>query len=117
MVYPLDQKTFTQKIHNLGQNRPWKFKSKKPCVIEFKAEWCGPCKPLSASIDELSENYANQLNFYRVDAEKETILSSAFDIKNIPTLVFCSPNKLPKIVTGSIDKAEISRIIKEYLNI
>ena len=112
MTKQLNLETFKKQVFNYEKNEKWLFEGEKPCIIDFYADWCGPCKMVSPILDEISNENEN-VDIYKVDTEKERELSEMFGIKSIPTLLFVPLSGDPQIVNGALPKKEIEKIIKE----
>jgi thioredoxin 1 len=78
----------------------WKYAGKKPCLVDFYADWCGPCKVTSPILDELSKEYAGKINIYKVNIDQERELASLFNVQSIPTFLFCPMEGNPTISSG-----------------
>ena len=89
MTELLTKETFLKKVFNFEENKEWKFEGDKPCIIDFYADWCGPCKMVAPILEELSEEYKGKIDIYKVDTEVEQELSAAFGIRSIPSMLFC----------------------------
>jgi len=117
MVEHLTKQTFLEKVFNYEVNKEWKFEGSLPAVIDFWAEWCGPCRILGPVIDELSKEYEGKVNFYKIDTETETELASAFGIRSIPSLLFIPVDGQPKMASGAYPKEYLKNIIQQELNV
>lgn len=93
----------------------WKYLGDKPAIIDFYANWCGPCKNLSPILEELSDEYNGQIYIYKIDVDIEEELSEAFNIRTIPTLFFVPMQGKPQIVNGYIPKQTLIKSINEIL--
>lgn len=111
----LDAQGFKDRIFNYETEQEWKFKGDKAAVIDFYADWCGPCKAVAPVLEELSEQYKNDLVIYKVDTDKEAELSSLFGIQSIPTLLFIPVNGNPMVQKGALPKNILQRVIEERL--
>ena len=111
----LDTQGFKDKIFNYETEQEWKFKGDKAAVIDFYADWCGPCKSIAPVLEELSNDYKDQLVIYKIDTDKETELSSLFGIQSIPTLLFIPLNGNPMVQKGALPKNVLQQIIEERL--
>ena len=111
----LTEETFKEKIFDFEHNKEWKYNDTLPCVIDFYAEWCGPCKALSPTLEELSKEYEGKVNFYKVDTEEEMNLSMLFKVRSIPTLVFVPVTGDPKVSVGAPPKKQLIERLKDIL--
>jgi thioredoxin len=111
----LTKETFLQKVFNYEQNQDWKYERKLPCLIDFYADWCGPCKMIAPILEELSEEYKGKIEIYKIDTEKELELSSAFGIRSIPSLLFCPLEGEPQMAQGALPKDALKNAIDEVL--
>jgi len=117
MTELLTKETFLEKVFNFEKNKEWKFEGDVPCIIDFYADWCGPCKMVAPILEQLSEEYGDKLNIYKVDTEVERELSAAFAIRSIPSMLFCPKDEAPQMAQGALPKQELERIIKEVLGV
>jgi len=111
----LSAQDFKDRIFNYETEEEWKFKGEKPALIDFYADWCGPCKSIAPVLEELSEQYKDQLMIYKIDTDKEMELSSLFGIQSIPTLLFIPVKGSPMIQKGALPKNILQQIIEERL--
>ena len=117
MTENLTKETFLQKVFNFEENKEWKFEGNKPALIDFYADWCGPCKMLSPILEQLSEEYGDKIDIYKIDTEAEQELSAAFGIRSIPSMLFCPLGEEPQMANGALPKADLERIIAEVLKV
>ena len=110
----IDTKAFNEKVAELA-NPEWKYLGDKPAIIDFYADWCGPCKAVAPVLDELAKEYAGQLYIYKVNVDNDGELAQAFNISAIPTLIFIPMNGEPQITVGAPGKEEIKNKIAELL--
>ncbi|MGQ9806586.1 MAG: thioredoxin [Chlorobiales bacterium] len=115
MTTALTLETFKTKVFNFELNKEWKFEGDKPCLIDFWAEWCGPCRMVAPILEELSEEYKDQINIYKVDTEAEPELAAMFGIRSIPSLLFVPMNGKPQMATGALPKKILKEIIDKEL--
>jgi thioredoxin 1 len=106
---------FKDKIFDYSQDQEWSFKGSLPAIIDFYADWCGPCKMVAPILEELSDEYNNDLVIYKVDTEKEMELSSVFGIQSIPTFLFIPVNGNPMIQKGAFPKNIFKEVIEDRL--
>ncbi len=117
MTENLTKETFLEKVFNFEKNKEWKFEGDVPCIIDFYADWCGPCKMVAPILEQLSEEYGDKLNIYKVDTEAQRELSAAFAIRSIPSMLFCPKDGEPQMAQGALPKHELERIIKDVLGV
>jgi thioredoxin len=111
----LTKETFLEKVFNYEQNQNWKFEGKLPCLIDFYADWCGPCKMVAPVLEELSKEYDGRINIYKIDTEDQQELAGAFGIRSIPSLLFCPMDEQPQMAQGALPKATLKQVIEEVL--
>jgi thioredoxin len=111
----LTNKTFKQKIFNYEVNKDWKYEGELPAIIDFYADWCGPCKLVAPVLEELSNEYEDKINIYKIDTEQEQELSAAFGIRSIPSLLFIPKDGQPQMAMGALPKDSFVKIINEVL--
>ncbi|MFH0865321.1 MAG: thioredoxin [Bacteroidota bacterium] len=112
---PLTKETFKQKIFNFEKNKDWKFANGKPCIIDFYADWCGPCKMVAPVMEELSEEFKGKIDIYKVDTETEQELAGIFGIRSIPSILFCPTEGEPQMMMGAMPKQTFVQAINEVL--
>ena len=117
MTENLTKDSFLKKIFNFEENKEWKFEGDKPALIDFYADWCGPCKMLAPILEQLSEKYDGKINIYKIDTEAEQELAAAFAIRSIPSLLFIPKDEAPQMANGVLPKQELEKIIKEVLKV
>ncbi len=106
---------FKQKVFNYEINKDWKFEGNKPVIIDFYADWCGPCKMVAPVLEELSKEYDGKVQIYKVDTDKEQELASVFGIRSIPSILFIPIDGKPQMTTGAMQKAGFIKAINEIL--
>ena len=117
MTELLNKESFMKKVFNYEQNKDWKFEGDKPCIVDFYADWCGPCKALAPLLEELQKEYGGKINIYKVDTEAEQELAGAFGIRSIPSLLFCPIGEKPQMAQGALPKQQFEELIKDILKV
>ena len=117
MTEHLTKETFLTKVFNYEVNKEWKFEGEKPCIIDFYADWCGPCKMVAPILEELAKEYEGKLDIYKVDTEKETELASVFGIRSIPSLLFVPTNGQPQMAMGALPRETFEQAFKDVLGV
>ena len=112
----LTKAEFQKRVFNYEKNpTEWKYLGDKPCLIDFYATWCGPCKMIAPILEELATEYNGQIYIYKIDTEKEPELAAAFGIRSIPTLLFCPMGENPQIAQGALPKETLKEAIETVL--
>jgi thioredoxin len=117
MVEFLTKETFKEKVFNFESNKEWKFEGDKPCLIDFYADWCQPCKMVAPILDELSDEYDGKMNIYKINTEEQQELAGMFGIQSIPSLLFVPTNGQPQMAQGALPKDTFERAIKDVLKV
>ena len=117
MTEHLTVDTFKEKVFNFDENKEWKFEGEKPCLIDFYADWCGPCKVVAPVLEELSEEYDGKLDIYKVNTEEQKELSAVFGIQSIPSLLFVPKDWQPQMAMGALPKDTLEKAFKDVLKV
>lgn len=113
----LTKDTFMEKVFNYEVNQEWKFAGELPCVIDFYADWCGPCKMVAPILDELSKEYQGKLNIYKIDTEEQQELSAVFGIRSIPSILFVPKEGQPRMAVGAMPKEGFIKAFEDVLGV
>ena len=111
----LTSEQFKKDIFDYTTEKEWKYKGDVPAIIDFYANWCGPCKTVAPVLEELSNQYDGKLNIYKVDTEVEEELSAVFRIRSIPSILFIPKERQPMMQAGALPKHVLENIIEERL--
>ena len=111
----LTKETFQEKVFNYEKNKEWQFAGELPCLIDFYADWCQPCKMVAPILEELSKEYDGKLNIYKVNTEDQQELAAAFGIRSIPSLLFCPMGEQPQMAQGALPKDSMKKVIDDVL--
>ncbi len=115
-VIQMNKAMFIEKVFNFEENpNEWKFRGDKPCIIDFYADWCGPCKKVAPVMAELAEQYKDQIVIYKVNTDQERELAQIFNIRSIPSILYCPAQGQPQMTMGALPKDEFEKMIKELL--
>jgi thioredoxin 1 len=117
MIKDLNEDVFKEKVFDYESNKDWKFQGNKPCVIDFYAEWCKPCKVITPILEELSIEYGDKIDVYKINIDDEYNLSKAFNIHSVPSLLFVPMNNEPQMSVGALSKETFKKAIAEVLNV
>ncbi|OQY44707.1 MAG: thioredoxin [Anaerolineaceae bacterium 4572_78] len=116
-VEHLTKATFKEKIFDFEKEKEWKYKGENPCIIDFYADWCGPCKIIAPILEELSKEYCCNVDFYKVDTQREQELAGMFNIMSIPAVLFIPLSETPQMSVGALPKDTFKQLIKEIFNV
>ena len=112
----LTKAEFLSKVANYEANpTEWKYLGDKPCIIDFYAAWCGPCKTVAPILEDLAKEYEGQIYIYKIDTEAEQELAGAFGIRSIPTILFCPMVGAPQMAQGALPIDAFRKAITEVL--
>lgn len=117
MVEFLTKETFIAKVFDYENNKDWKYEGDRPALIDFYADWCGPCKMVAPILEELAQEYGDKLNIYKIDTEAEQELAGVFGIKSIPSLLFVPKDGQPQMAMGALPKDTFEKAIKDVLGV
>ncbi len=111
----LTKETFKKKVFDYENHQEWKYEGNLPCLIDFYADWCGPCKMVAPILEELSKEYDGKIHIYKINTEEQTELASVFGIRSIPSLLFCPKDGEPQMAMGALPKQSLTQAIDEIL--
>lgn len=113
----LTKESFKSKVFDYENSKEWKFEGSKPAVIDFYADWCGPCKMVAPILEELATEYDGKIDIYKVDTEAERELSAAFGIQSIPSLLFVPLEGQPAMAKGALPKDTFKKAFSDVLKV
>lgn len=111
----LTAEQFKIKVFNYENAKEWKFSGDKPALIDFYADWCGPCKIVAPILEELSKEYEGKIDIYKIDTEAEQELAAVFGIRSIPSLLFIPMEGKPQMAMGALPKENFVEVINNVL--
>jgi len=117
MLEHLTKETFKEKVFNWEENKEWKYEGSKPCMIDFYADWCGPCKMVAPVLEELQSEYGDSLVIYKVNTEEQQELAGMFGIQSIPSLLFVPTEGQPQMAQGALPKQTFEKAIADVLKV
>ncbi len=116
-VVQLTNDGFKKMIYNYDLSKEWKYEGNKPAIIDFYADWCGPCRQLSPIVEEIAKEYSGKIVVYRVNTDKEKDLAQNMGITGLPTLLFIPVEGTPRMSMGLIPKESLVKAINEVLKV
>lgn len=117
MLEHLTLETFKEKVFNFEANKDWKYEGSVPCMIDFYADWCGPCKVVAPVLEELQKEYGDSIVIYKVNTEEEQQLAGMFGIQSIPSLLFVPSEGQPQMAMGALPKPTFEKAIADVLKV
>lgn len=113
----LNSSSFKEKVFNYEKNNEWHFVGTRPAIVDFYADWCGPCRMVAPILQELSEEYEGRIDIYKVNTDRERELAGVFGIQSIPSILFIPLNEKPQMATGALTKQMLQDIIRDVLQV
>ncbi len=108
--------SFLKKVWNFEKNpKEWVYEGDEPCVIDFYADWCGPCKRVAPIMDEMAKKYKGKVKIYKINVDKERKLASIFQVRSIPAVLFSPLKGKPSMQVGLMPHDSYVKIIEEQL--
>jgi thioredoxin 1 len=117
MSEKLTTQEFKEKVFNWDDNSDWKYEGALPAIVDFYADWCGPCKMVAPILEEISQQYEGKLHVYKVDTDAEQELAAAFGIQSIPSILFIPMGEKPQMAAGALPKDQLEKVIKDVLKV
>jgi thioredoxin len=117
MSEQLTTETFKQRVFNWEENQEWKYEGDLPAIVDFYADWCGPCKMVAPILEEISNEYDGKLHVFKVDTDAEQELAMAFGIQSIPSILFIPMDDKPQMAAGALPKETLQQVIKDVLKV
>lgn len=112
---PLTLQSFKEQVFDYENEKEWNYRGSLPAIVDFYADWCGPCKMVAPILDRLSKKYEGKLHVYKVNTEEEQELSAMFGIQSIPTILFIPLKGEPQAAMGALPEKEFERVISDVL--
>ena len=113
----LTKQTFMEKVFDFESNQDWKYEGDLPCIIDFYADWCAPCRMVAPILEDLAREYDGKINVYKIDTEKEQELASMFGIRSIPSLLFVPMEGKPQMAMGALPKEAFKEATQSVLGV
>lgn len=117
MLEHLTTETFKQKVFNWELNKDWKYEGSVPCLIDFYADWCSPCRMVAPILEDLQKEYGNKIVIYKINTEEQRELAGMFGIQSIPSLLFVPMEGQPQMAMGALPKSTFEQAINDVLKV
>jgi thioredoxin len=113
----LTKETFRTKVFDFSAGKEWKFAGSLPAIIDFYADWCGPCKIIAPFMERIQAESAGKVDVYKVNTEQEQELSAMFGISSIPSILFIPMEGQPQMAVGALPMEGLRQAIREVLKV
>ena len=117
MAERLTTESFKEKVFNFDEQKQWKYEGDLPAIVDFYADWCGPCKMVAPILEEISQEYAGKMHVYKINTDEEQELAAAFGIQSIPSLLFIPVDAQPQMAAGALPKETLVKAMKDILDV
>ena len=116
-VNPITTQQFKELVFDYTKSQTWQYKGDKPCIIDFYADWCRPCRFVSPIMEELAKEYNGQIYFYKINVDNEREVAQVFGIRSIPSVLFCPVKGQPRMAVGAMPKESYIKAISDIFKI
>lgn len=116
-VVHLDKESFKKLVFDFETLKEWKYSGSMPAILDFYADWCGPCRMLAPHLEELQAKYKGKLQVYKINTDKQKELAAAFGISSLPTIVFVPMTGQPQAAMGYRPLADLESDVKNVLKV
>ena len=106
---------FVKLITDIDNPKGFQYKGSTPCIVDFYADWCGPCHALNPALKDMAAKYKDKILVYKVNVDKSAVVAQTFNINSIPTLIFFTVNKQPAMIVGAPSREDLEQAIKDLL--
>ena len=113
----LNEESFKANVFDYEKNKDWKYEGKVPCLIDFYADWCQPCKMVAPVLEELQKEYGETIKIYKIDTEVERNLAGMFGVQSIPSLLFVPMKGQPQMAAGALPKETFEKAIADVMKV
>ncbi|MHB9154242.1 MAG: thioredoxin [Endomicrobiales bacterium] len=113
----LTLESFKEKVFDFESKKEWEFKGKLPAIIDFYADWCGPCKMVGPVLEALAEDYKGRIAVYKLNTDEQQELAGLFGISSIPSILFIPREGKPQMAVGALPREALVKAISDVLKV
>ncbi len=113
----LNRDTFRPKIFDFEKGNDWSFSDQRPAIVDFYADWCGPCRALGPVLEDVANSYQGQIDVYKVNTEATPELAAMFGVRGIPAILFVPKTGEPVMSSGYMPRESFDRAIKDVFKL
>ena len=115
-VITLTASEFIKRVTDIYDDQGFRYKGYTPCIVDFYAEWCGPCQHIKPMMARMAKKYKGKLIIYKINVDHARDICDVFGIESIPTLIFFNRTEQPKKMVGAPSKSELENAINDFLS-
>ena len=115
ILIKINAKEFMEKVHDYKNMTTWKYKGDKPCIVDFYADWCRPCKMMDPILEKIAKEYEGKIIIYKINIDENKDIAQAFQINSIPFFLFCPLEGQAQSAMGMMSEENLRTAIKDVL--
>jgi thioredoxin 1 len=113
----LNKESFKKLVFDFDNEKEWKFAGERPAIVDFYADWCGPCKMVTPILEEISKEYNGLVDVYKINVDIEQEVAGAFGVSSIPTILFIPKEGQPRAAQGALPAQAFRDVIADVFAI
>lgn len=113
MIEIISTEKFKNDIFNFEAHTEWTYEKDQPIIVNFYADWCGPCRLFSPILEQVSNNYQGKLAVYKINIDQSPEIPNLFGIRSVPTTLFISKGEEPALAMGVMQLEDMQKAVAE----